>query len=219
MNNKWNASGARKGMAMQSLRNMFCCVSPKLDTFLYEVDLDEVDRVKAQFSNGTDFVDADDVLTSWFGQSHDCTNLKVSVNLRDRLPSIKSHHAGSYNGAVLYGKGEFKTPLEVRNHFTKVMQPGFNWNAPSMGQYSQGMSVHADWSQYYNELIVPGWSQTVHLPMLCVNDYIHGRIFPKAVMLTFAPRKGEVAAWIWQSDGLKEEKLEADKLFKKKLMQ
>jgi len=176
----------------------------EINTFVYEVKNAEVEKLKNMYAQfpGTEFVSTNDILTSWFANTHkSMETLFMAVNLRNRIPNITDDHAGNYLQLALFDRENIRTPAKVREYLQKLLKPGFDWKPPSskvMNRYPT--SMHTNWVGFYHHIQLEGYNQELHLPVFTPEPYterICGLTFANSAnMITFRPYPGHTAVMI-----------------------
>ena len=75
-----------------------------LTTRVFLIDTARFPAVKTAAAKEGDvpFVSTNDVLSSWFLRGTECTSGTMVIDLRNRLPRLKSRHAGNYVDTLHY---------------------------------------------------------------------------------------------------------------------
>lgn len=149
----------------------------------------------------------------------------LGINLRERIPTIKSTHAGNYLHGQPFPAEAMKTPLAVRTYLQKLLKPSDNdpitW--PGFKEfYKYPAGVHTNWCSFYHELKIDGWKQRIQLPVFGGEELkIMGiRVVNPVNMITFVPNEGEVACFIINTTvkEINREFLEREAIFESELM-
>eukprot|EP00438_Fugacium_kawagutii_P017848 Skav205679 [mRNA] locus=scaffold2818:68673:70055:+ [translate_table: standard] len=144
-------------------------------------------KAAADAAGGAGFVSSNDVLTSWFLNSHRFEYGIMSMNFRNRLCGLNQTHAGNYTAGLNFWPQDFASPQGIR----KALQnpPYFRaqrQDVPGLLRSVLGrVGVATNWASVYQELSLQNCRQLLHLPVLG-DVQVHG------AMIIFQPKPKEL---------------------------
>lgn len=114
-----------------------------------------------------DFVSTNDLLTSHFFTASDTDVGFMGIDFRNRIPGLTEDHAGNYEGAVAFQRGDYESPVLIRRSLRYLhrsvtdgpLLPGF------FARQRARISVISNWTSFYGDVTLPGCSQRIHMPI------------------------------------------------------
>ena len=175
------------------LGGLICGSKPYIDTFY--VDSDRVAALK-QNPEGAEYVSTNDVLTGSFGNAVGTDFLLMPLNYREKLPEFTSLDAGNYEGALVFGKGDFSNASSIRRTLNSG-PPSFKRGAGRdkveplpgcCGACCGKMGMLTSWVfPFFSEVKLEGCEQMLHMPLCDVN------MVPFECGVVYRPRAGSLA--------------------------
>lgn len=146
----------------------------EIEYTLAKVNLNQVKTEKSVFKKSPEyinkeleFVSTNDILVSWLQKlcpKADC--LDLAVNLRGRIPTLKSHTAGNYVFGPTMRKKDYRTAADVRKFVNSRFAPGDSWDMPiSEDRQDFVGAMSTNWATFYHHLELPGYKQKMHMPI------------------------------------------------------
>ncbi|KAJ3001016.1 hypothetical protein HDV02_000085 [Globomyces sp. JEL0801] len=119
------------------------------------IDKVMVEKFKNEFKFGADstidFISTNDIITSSMMDVTDSAFLMMALNLRNRVPSVSSMHAGNYEGSLILKKP--CSPKQIRSTLKTLKVTEF----PSFWDAFGGKSlVVSNWTTFHHNLVLPG---------------------------------------------------------------
>jgi hypothetical protein len=158
---------------------------------LFTVDESKIAELKKNYaaSNQPKFISTNDIITSGFFSKTACDLMFMTVNFRDRIPSLTKQHAGNYESLIAYQRRDFATPELIRSAQTDFRRavsgklPGF-FRATRVK-----MGAMTNLATLYQEVELPGCRLVFHRPVVEGGPFV---AFEQMVMI-FRPHRNQVS--------------------------
>jgi hypothetical protein len=84
---------------------------------LFTVDQSKIDERKKEYEtkHKPKFISSTDIITAEFFSRTACDLVFMTVNFRDRIPSVTRNHAGNYQNLIAYQREDFAKPELIRS--------------------------------------------------------------------------------------------------------
>jgi hypothetical protein len=146
----------------------------EIEYTLANVNMNQVKTEKSIFKQSPEFINKElefvstnDILVSWLQKlcpKADCCDL--AVNLRGRIPSLKSHTAGNYVYGPTMRKENYQSPAAVRKFVNSTFKSGNSWDMPTSEDRKDFVgAMSTNWATFYHHLELPGYEQKMHMPI------------------------------------------------------
>jgi hypothetical protein len=138
-----------------------------MNQFLVTLSQEEINKRKAQYSNGSVFVSTNDVILSWMQDLLPKINhIFMVVNFRNRIEGITTDMAGNYHQLPMLYNKDMQTPLTVRTWLNNIMNPGYEWKFPTKAEFKKYLGgVNTSWTGFYHHIEPQGLSHVAHFPV------------------------------------------------------
>ena len=194
---KWMTGG---GVICNVVCGMLCGSKPTIACFAVDEKKvqGEKDAAASQARGG--FVSTNDVIVSSFGSINSSDWLFMPLNFRNKLPAYNDNDAGNYEGSLLFGKGEYDSPADIRNCL-KSGPPKYTRGANISGQADGKVPLPGCWGSTrakmamavswvfnsFSEYQISNCEQLIHFP------HTDCSLIPFDLCVTFKPRAGKTA--------------------------
>lgn len=138
----------------------------------WAVDAEWVASVKASIKGeqaDAPMISTHDILTSWFGQRGGYEHLFMTVNFRERIPSMNKLSTGNYDSFVHLWPSEFATPLDVKRAYKNPSQGFQTERNEAMGNVlaasSNALGAVYNIASVSADLVLPACQKVLHLPV------------------------------------------------------
>ncbi|KAI9344021.1 hypothetical protein BDR26DRAFT_1006158 [Obelidium mucronatum] len=105
------------------------------------------------------FVSTNDCLVSWFLKTTKVEYAAMYLNLRGKVPQLSANHAGNYMRPVVFQRGEFESPWQIREaisgdfYGSSVMKSGQQYRAPKL---KSQLGIVSNVCGLFKQLELPG---------------------------------------------------------------
>jgi len=142
------------------------------------VSKEHVKSKKEQYGSSDEgfWVSSNDIIVSDMANVLDVGCADVVVDMRNRLPGCETNLAGNYLDFIFLSRNLFETPANVRQHLRRGLEswkPSFDM----ISGYFKGFLCTTNWASLSKELIVDGYSEAFHYPLVNVPDYLASRFY------------------------------------------
>jgi len=162
------------------------------------IDKKEIDRIKAlSGASGASFISTNDIVASAFAVATNSRIMLLPINFRGRNEAFTKVDAGNYEGALVFGRGDYNQPELIR----KTLQSGPPTYIRGAGMVDPPMalpscceamrtrlSMVTNWTfSHFQEMAIDGATHLLHSP------HCDTKMVPFDVAVVYRPRKDEHA--------------------------
>ena len=131
------------------------------------LNLDEINRRKQQYKNGSTYVSTNDIILAWMRELLPKINhIFIPVNFRNKIAGIDNNMAGNYFQMPMLYNSDMESPLTVRNWLNRVLNPGYAWKFPTSKEFKKYLGgVNTSWTTFYHHVEPKGLKHAGHFPV------------------------------------------------------
>lgn len=158
-------------------------------TAIYRIDQAWVDKVKKQHVKTPEvpFLSTNDVLCSWIFGLTSCDVGLIPFNMRGRLPSVTSLHAGNYTNALALCPADYASPALVRRAVSTFSRPASVSLPSAWHALTARIALITSWVSFYQHVdLEHDTRHELHLP------YVQRQGVAGEGFVLFRPSQGEV---------------------------
>jgi len=151
---------------------------------------------KREAADGVPYVSTNDCVVSEFCSTLGCDLALMAINFRGKVEGCGDADCGNYEDLIAYTPADYATPALVRKSIAGA--PYFRATAAplptNLGHLTAQYGAVTNWSTFAKPLVVNGFDQDLHLPLLDWNASTPASVF--GAMVIFTPKKGAIAAFV-----------------------
>ena len=164
------------------------------------IDKGEIDRIKSlSGASGASFISTNDIIASAFALATNSQIMLLPINFRGRNEAFTKVDAGNYEGALVFGRGDYDQPELIRKTLqsgppTYIRGGGAGMVDPPVALPScceamrTRLSMVTNWTfSHFQELAIDGATHLLHSP------HCDTKMVPFDIAVVYHPRRDELA--------------------------
>lgn len=161
---KAESTWAYSGATLCNIVGSMLC-GKKGEIVCFQVDESKVGREKENARAGSrkGFVSTNDIFCSTFANATSARVLMMPINLREKLADYTASDAGNYEGALVFGPGDYDHPSMIRNTLDKSGDQYMRATSRVLPKSCEGMRCQIS---MVSENEGSGWERFQNIPIL-----------------------------------------------------